>query len=157
MRPGDAEALHALQKAAGDVLPGPVWKAIEAEVEEVGMLGLTGSSRVIIDNLVAKHGDPTRPGYAAMHPRGGAAGAASLRAHAAAKLEAGRKNLKPGDAVVVRTPAGQLGGTYVQRSGSKHTVNVSGIDRKVKNEDLAAEHHANLLPSSGSLVGGLYA
>jgi hypothetical protein len=70
----DRAALDTLHKAAQGNIPENVWAEVEKQADEVGVLGLTGVARAIIENLVVKHGSPKDKGYAALHPtaRGGA-------------------------------------------------------------------------------------
>ena len=67
---GDQLVLQALRKAAGRSVPDQVWDQITAQVERVGVRGLTGSSRTIIEDLVRKHGhhdQSTHGNWAAGH------------------------------------------------------------------------------------------
>lgn len=70
MRDADALTLDMLRKGvAADVDP-EVWAAVEKQVAEVGVLGLTGSARNLIEGLVQKHGSPGDPGYSSLHGGG---------------------------------------------------------------------------------------
>jgi hypothetical protein len=56
MRESDAIFLDTLRKSvAANVDPG-VWETVEKQVAEVGVLGLTGTGRALIEGLVRKHG-----------------------------------------------------------------------------------------------------
>lgn len=64
MRSADREALDLLKAATGrDVAPA-VWAQIEQQVEQVGLRGLTGTSRTIVDHAVAKHGSHNQQSHA---------------------------------------------------------------------------------------------
>lgn len=79
MREADALVLDTLRKgAAADVDPA-IWFVVEKQVEEVGVLGLTGTARALVEGLVRKHGSPGDKGYASMHPEGSGGGGGSSK------------------------------------------------------------------------------
>jgi hypothetical protein len=121
MRPADREALDLLKAASGrDVAPA-VWAQIEQQVEQVGLRGLTGSSRTVIDHAVAKHGSHNQQSHA-----GGGGLMVSTNRH------------EPGSNMDKR-PAGPKVGSTVGLHGVAGRWKVKGIIPKAKNhvgEDL---------------------
>jgi hypothetical protein len=76
MTDADSQALKSMKKAADGLIPAEVWETVEKQAAEVGVLGLTGTARAIVEGLVRKHGSPGDPGYANLHPSGAGASAA---------------------------------------------------------------------------------
>jgi hypothetical protein len=71
MKPADRAALETLRKAAQCSVPEGVWAEIAKQADEVGILGLTGTARSVVESIVNKHGSPGDKSYAAMHPSSG--------------------------------------------------------------------------------------
>lgn len=159
MTAADMDALGLLRKAAGDDVEPWMWDLIEKQVSEHGINGLTPTAYAVLEGIVAKHGDPSRPGYAAMHP-GGGHHMGTAHADSASKLKAGRAQLRGGDPVVFNSLSGRHSGTYVQRNGNgTHTVRTEGSGTsKVKDDAIAPKHLAHLLGERRvtSMVGTLY-
>lgn len=121
MRPADREALDMLKAAHERDLSPALWAQVEAEVEKAGMRGLTGSSRTIVDHLVAKHGSHNQQSHA-----GGGGLMVSTNRH------------EPGSNMDKR-PAGPKVGSTVGLHGVAGRWKVKAIIPKAKNrvgEDL---------------------
>lgn len=80
MREADRITLDVLKAAAPTADP-VLWAALEQQVAEVGVAGLTGSGQAFVEALVRKHMEPGDKGYASAHPNskqgGGGGGAAA--------------------------------------------------------------------------------
>ena len=56
MKDADFVALQTLRDAAGPSITDAVWDQVEQQVTDVGMLGLTGTARAIVEGIVRKSG-----------------------------------------------------------------------------------------------------
>lgn len=136
MNPSDREAISAVRKMAVHNLPDSVWADMEKQVQEGGLNGLRGTARVIFDSIVLasvlKHGSHNQKSHA------GTGGGS--------KIERGRSLMQPGDKVVVSTNAGKKAATYVGKNpDGSHMVTMGGKVKRIKNDDIAAQHHGELL------------
>lgn len=75
MNEADVIALEILRKVAGDDVPSELWAAVEKQVAEVGILGLTGTARLLVEGVVRKHGGSSH--NQKDHGRGGGGGGGS--------------------------------------------------------------------------------
>lgn len=67
MTSADDMALAEIRKLAGDEIPEAVWDVVRNQVAEVGVRGLTGTARALVEGLVRKHGSHDQ----SSHGRGG--------------------------------------------------------------------------------------
>jgi hypothetical protein len=56
MTNADAEALKIVRQAANGLVPDDVWATVEKQVSEVGVTGLTGTARAIVEGIVRTAG-----------------------------------------------------------------------------------------------------
>lgn len=155
MTTADEQALALLRKSAGDDVEPWMWDLIEKQVADNGIDGLTPTAYAVLEGIVAKHGDPSKPGYAAMHPNGGHSGIGA-KADSKAKITAGRAQMRGGDPVTIADHSGKRPATYVMRNGDgTHTVKTEGGGRmKVREHQIAPRHLDHLMTPTVPLTGG---
>lgn len=141
MREADLIALQQIRKAAGNVISEPVWQVIEAEVLEKGISGLSGTARLVVNGVVAKHGGNSHNQDS--HGHGGGGGSSSSAA--ASDSDTGPIN---------RAPAGGASGKF----GSPDYVKVGSISGQVSQrgkpvrENMSAEDRELVLTTSRKQV-----
>lgn len=115
MNNADLLALEQIRKAAGNAVSEPVWDMIEAEVVSKGIVGLSGTARIIVESVVRKHGGNSHN----QNAHGGKGGGSSSSAGGdPAGSDAGPIN---------RAPAGGASGKF----GTPDYVKTDSISGKV--------------------------
>jgi hypothetical protein len=67
----DSVFLESLRKSVAADVDAMVWETLEKQVAEVGVLGLTGTGRALVEGLVRKHGDHDQKNHAGTRGGGG--------------------------------------------------------------------------------------
>ena len=75
MRESDRIFLEALRAGVGSTVDESTWGVVEKQVAESGVRGLTGSARMVVESLVAKHGGSSH--NQKTHASGGGGGESS--------------------------------------------------------------------------------
>lgn len=140
---GDRLVVEALRKASGRSVPDEVWDQVLAEVDRVGVRGLRGSSRTLVDSLVVKH----LPGKhdQAEHGNWSSRGAGS----AAAGSGAGSFTKDP-EEVSAFVP--MFGGAYEGQTPASHYVHSTGTRVIIT---ASTPNHEEVLSTYGPVIDDL--
>lgn len=138
MNEADVIALQTIRKAAENLIPDETWEVMEKQVAEVGIRGLAGTSRAIVEGIVRKHGEPGDRGYSRLHPSdgsGGSSGGSSAGGSPMSsnqRIKEGKKLVSEGEASQSQVVAGGMKEATVKGGGlprgSKGTVLARGVD-----------------------------
>lgn len=107
-----------LRKAV--TVPDDVWDVIKQEaLESGGLTSLTGSSQLIVESAMRKHGSPGQKGYAQMHPKGSGGGGAS---------GGGQSGSQGASASRPAAGPAKLDSTDAQIDAARRAADISGAD-----------------------------
>ena len=146
MRLSDEVFLETLRKSVAANVDPLVWESLEKKVDEVGIRGLTGSGRALVEGLVRKHGShnqkvhspnkggggSTSGGDAAEGAKGGG-GSAGAPMSSTQRTAAAKDLVSSGDATKTQVVSASMKDVSMKSSsglpeGSKGTLLATGVD-----------------------------